>query len=590
MDQQSMRRMTAILVPLFLAATAAPLLFRTVESASDLTDYPDEVEYALGAHRLAAEGRYEIVIQGERLPPRYPPWFSTLFIAPAYLLLGSDPGVVIVPVTLLSFAGVLLACAIGWRVSGAWGGALAGLGVALLPIYWYWGRHVMTDVPCTTLLLGAALIYVRRGDTLDLRSCLGAGLLIGLAALLRPPSAACVLPFLWQLRGSRSGDSQSGSSAASALKDECAALPVRRRAALAAAILAPAGIAAAATMFYNARTFGSPFRSGYHYWCAVPYDYRPLTFSLRYLPDNLRVLEQGELGWLVPALALVVIVRMLLRAIGRIPLERLGAEMRLAQFLFFGTGPLVLFHLVYFFPEARLQLPAIVLLAILIGAAAGRLVRLPQASVLIALPAVALGVFYWRARLSEMPPVRRLLADEIRADTPPGSLIITTTDPVYLEYMINRGTSPETIDASRFWDDASHRRVLPLSRSIEYADKLLTPERIPHPDPPPAHWTDHRCAGLAAAGAREAVPWVALEQLDRLTDLVNAGVPVYLETATLAPVDESAVDLLRERFEFTDRSHYLTQLISKPASNGPRAPVDATPETDSPGRAPEQNR
>lgn len=580
MDQHSTRRLATIVVPLLLAATAATLVFRTVYSASALTDYPDEVEYALGAHRLATEGRYEIVVQGERLPPRYPPWFSALIIAPAYLVLGSDPGLAIVPVTLFAIAGVLLACAIGWQVSSAWGGALAGLGVALLPLYWYWGRHVMTDVPCTVLLLGAALIYVRRGDALDLRGRLSAGWLIGLAALLRPPSAACVLPFLWQLAKSGRGHSQTASSSAtpSVANAPGPEISFCQRVLHSLAIAAPTGAAAAATMFYNASTFGSPFRSGYHYWCAVPYDYRPLAFSLRYVRNNIASL-QHELSYILPALAIVLVLRLLLRALSRVTIANTPAERRLAAFLFLGIGPLVLFHLVYFFPDARLQLPAVVLLAVLTGAAAGHLVRLPHSWLVAAMTTVLVSVFFWRARLYEFPPVRRMLADEIRDKTPQGSVIVSATDPVYLEYMVNRETSPETIDATRFWEDASHRRVLPLSRGIEYADKLLTPVRIPRPDPPPAHWTDHHCAGLAAGGAREAVPWVALEQLDRLVEIARAGAPVYLETATLTAADKGAVDLLRQRFDFTSRSEYLTQLVPKPQASGRQEPAGMSRET-----------
>src|SRR5262249_17595281 len=43
-----------------------------------------------------------------------------------------------------------------------------------------------------------------------------------------------------------------------------------------------------ATIGYNEATFGDPLRNGYHFWVAVPYDIPRLTFSLRYVPENLR--------------------------------------------------------------------------------------------------------------------------------------------------------------------------------------------------------------------------------------------------------------------------------------------------------------
>lgn len=556
-------RWATICVPLLVAATASILLVRTPYSASALTDYPDEVEYALGAHRLVNEGRYEIVLQGQHLPPRYPPWFSALFVAPAYLVFGSDPGVAIFPMTALAIGGVVLATAIGAQVSGPWGGALAGLGVGLLPIYWYWGRHVMTDVPCTALILGASLIHLRHGALPDWKSCLAGGVLIGLAALLRPPSAACVLPFLWQIWfAPRESIPAAGAGLARDSEQTVqTGAALRNQLAHTALILTPTGVAAAATMFYNARTFGSPFRSGYHFWCSVPYDYRPLTFSLRYLRRNVLILQEGEVPWIVGALAAVMTARLAVRYLSRFKIPAAPHEWRLVQFLFLGTGPLVLFHLVYFFPEARLQLPAIVLLVILTGAAAGPLLRLPLPLLLIALPALLFGVSFWRLRNTEFPPLRRLIVDEIRQQTAPGAVIICATDPVYLEYMINRGFTPPDISAEDFWNDTTHRRVLPLSRGIDYADKLLTPVRIPHPNPAPAHWTEHRCAGLVAAGVRDAVPWVAQEQIDRLSDLIAGGVPVYLETATLTASDGPVIDEFRKRFDLTVRSAYLTELL-----------------------------
>jgi hypothetical protein len=81
------------LVFLFLnLAIAFTILFRTAYNASDLEIVPDSVEYTVAASRLVTDQSYTIVIDGQSWPPRYPPWFSMLVIAPAYLLFGDEPG------------------------------------------------------------------------------------------------------------------------------------------------------------------------------------------------------------------------------------------------------------------------------------------------------------------------------------------------------------------------------------------------------------------------------------------------------------------------------------------------------------------
>jgi len=80
-------------------AIAFIILFRTAYNASDLEIVPDSVEYTVTASRLVTDQSYTIVMDGQSWPPRYPPWFSMLVIAPAYLLLGDEPGNAVFPLT-----------------------------------------------------------------------------------------------------------------------------------------------------------------------------------------------------------------------------------------------------------------------------------------------------------------------------------------------------------------------------------------------------------------------------------------------------------------------------------------------------------
>jgi hypothetical protein len=71
------------------------------EFASRLLIVPDSTEYVLGAHRFAETGNYQILIDGQWLPPRYPPWFPLLAISPSFVLFGGDLPPRVVPRTKL---------------------------------------------------------------------------------------------------------------------------------------------------------------------------------------------------------------------------------------------------------------------------------------------------------------------------------------------------------------------------------------------------------------------------------------------------------------------------------------------------------
>ena len=101
------------ILALLVMASAVVVLYRSPRSASDLATVPDSVEYAVAAHHLVTAGQYKIVVNGHDVPPRYPPWFSLFFVAPAYLLLGPEPGNAIFPVTMLGAIGILIAFCLG---------------------------------------------------------------------------------------------------------------------------------------------------------------------------------------------------------------------------------------------------------------------------------------------------------------------------------------------------------------------------------------------------------------------------------------------------------------------------------------------
>ena len=512
---------------LFLLLIALAWLYRAPSDASGLEVVPDAVEYALAPLQLVETGRYEIMLEGRPLPPRYPPWFSTVVIAPAYLLLGHEPGNAILPITLLAVAGVAFAGAIGRRITSSFsGGVFAGLALLALPTYTLWATEVMSDVPGTVLMLGACMIYFNilerpRSAGRDLF----AGLLVAMAVLFRPVFAAMMLPFFFAFWRTGKG--------------------LIKRTTI---FLFPLAIAAVVTALYNRATFGSPGRNGYHFWTPVPSDYPELTFSLHYVPTNLWVIEHTALPVILGVALLTWII--LKTTSGKVALQDSRQRiLRLLLFVVLTTGPILVFHLLYFFPTDRFYLPLLAGMAILAGSMVGlavgeRWTRLIK----VLLPALLVLAVTYRLLTPEPAPARRVAADQIRQHTPTNAIIISAIDPVYLERMAAFGSS---------------RRIVPLSRRVEYASKLLGPRRIDHPNPPPANWHDHRAPGLIRGGAPEAVRFVASEQIDSLAATCTSGTPLFLDASFVSRADIGVLGQLKERFDFLLRDPNLYELRPK---------------------------
>ncbi|HEX8491037.1 MAG TPA: glycosyltransferase family 39 protein, partial [Chthoniobacterales bacterium] len=409
---------------------AAIWLYRTPYSASNLEVLPDSVEYALAPLQLLETGRYEIIVEGRGLPPRYPPWFPVLVILPAYLLFGHEPGNAILPITVLAVGGVGLAYAIGKRISLTAGGVLAALVVLSVPAYGHWSAKVMTDVPCTTLMLGACLLYLHlRARSGAPRLYFAAGVLVAVTTLFRPVFASMLLPFLLAIVTQRKN------------------LFLRT-----GALLTPVAAAAAATFTYNAATFGSPFRTGYKFWLPAPMDYPSMVFSLSHIRANLTVI--GLIG--VPILFLAFVAAIFLARSFRPAGFAASRESYRGALLFFAltAGPILLFHIIYFFPDDRFYLPILAGLAVLTGSILGLVVgpgrETPLKVLLLVIFLVAVAV---RLVPPAATPSRRLAADQVRQHTPENAVIISGIDPVYLARLAGRGSA---------------RRIVPLSRNVEF--------------------------------------------------------------------------------------------------------------------------
>jgi hypothetical protein len=104
---------------------------------------------------------------------------------------------------------------------------------------------------------------------------------------------------------------------------------------------------------------------------------------------------------------------------------------------------------------------------------------------------------------------------------------------------------------------------VPISRSVEYAGKIISYHVIKHPVPAPKGWGDHRCAGLLNGGAMEAIPYVASERPEFIAERIKEGIPVFIDTSLVSKSDKEVVFSLSKRFEFTKKADHLFQLDMK---------------------------
>lgn len=511
------RTPAAVLLAILLLG-AAFLFYSPPRDAAELDVVPDSMELAIGGRRIAAGHGYTIVVDGREMPPRYPPWFSLVFEAPVFLV-ASDVGYGILPVTAMALVAIALAFHLGSAAAGAWGGSAAAVALASLPLLRRTAADVLTDVPCVALVLALMAIHVhlRRSDRREHAMFLLAGALGTLAFLMRPVSGAALLPLAVQALA-RPG--------------------WRRRAGSAAALALPFVLGVLAQLGWNARTFGDPLRSGFQHWCPVPYDYPDLVRSADYVAANASLIWDSKLPLLALGCAALAV------ATARAPAVRseAGASARglrvrsivaMAEFAILASLPMLAFHLQYYSFRPRYLLPVFAVLLVLSGSLAGAwLERLRRRALVLALLVALAGTAVWKAGVPDRIPRRQDAVRSILAHTPEDAIVVSAIAPAYLEELANpRGT----------------RTIVPLSRGVEYAARIVARTRVERPEPPPRNARDGRCPGLLAGGAEEAVHAVAIERIDELRAAIASGRRVFLDLTDVARsgTPEAADELAR---------------------------------------------
>jgi hypothetical protein len=115
-------------------------------------------------------------------------------------------------------------------------------------------------------------------------------------------------------------------------------------------------------------------------------------------------------------------------------------------------------------------------------------------------------------------------------------VIISAIDPVFLEQRVA---------------EHSARRIVPLSREVEYTRALFSPPSSVAKDQP---------ISTSGAPRRYIIQFVATEQIDELVKEARQGRRVFLDTTALEEDDSEAFKLVNSRFRLTRKAPALYEL------------------------------
>ncbi|MBX7145644.1 MAG: glycosyltransferase family 39 protein [Oligoflexia bacterium] len=489
-----------------LLALAVAVLVVSPHTASDLS-VSDTIEYSSAAHRLWYEGTYSLGLAGQAWPPRYPPFFSAFLVMPGYMLGGSELGNGIVLIAVLAVMGVLAAFLIGARLGGAPAGIAAGAILLLIPEYRNLSHTIWIDVPITTIALLTVLNALEFGKSLSQnRLLLSTGILIGLAVGMRSTCIILLVPFIWPLWQMRTKLRPLG------------------------LLCGPSIVTGLSTLAYNSKVFSSPWRSGYHYWVSIPYDFPGLTFSLRYLSSNIELILST--ASFVPG-ALFLFVGFGLLRHRELPQLEMSEWRKLVGWTMIFGALLALFFLPYFYCSRRFFLPfsALTVIAGVVyltsAATSERFKAWLDSALLLALALVVAGRI-----LATPQTAHRDIAEQL-AQLPKDVVIVSAMNPAYLERLVLAGTN---------------RQFVPLSREVEFASKVVAPESLAGHMQAPVDWKPHRSQAVLTAGARDVYEWTALEQPEKVADMLRAGRCVFLEARFASSAE---IEAFRQHFSLT---------------------------------------
>ena len=472
---------------LLITLAAIPRLYCPIEYVK--LGAPDTIEYALAAQNLVDRGHYTITLNGIDHPPRYPFGFSAFLIAPILTLFNDDPRYAVYASFLCGLAVLILSWWIARRFFGEWtAGACVGVLLMFPPVLKY-SREVFSDMAVTMFfLILVFLIFLWRTSPrgtpgkrlsvlLGLTIALGTSIKLSVALLLFIPIVQSAILSFTQPTSERVAIHTFW--------------PRRVLMSPASLVLYSFVIGILPLLLFNFQQFGSPFRTGYHYWCSIPYDYPRLTFSLRYLWHSYQGHDNGNLlcylfppsqnPWKHSGLLLQSVywfsVIAGMRLIYKTSLDDscdatyTSSKRSYCLILVSASSLFIIFYSCYFFHDTRFLLPAYIgllpvsiwyiqLIARISPMLAANRIAGVGILLLTCITMWTLGPKWSRpsdqypralasARIEMIQSASKLLPNNAR--------LISNLDGPFLEYYLLRGT---------------HRRYLPIDRNTEYASKF----------------------------------------------------------------------------------------------------------------------
>ena len=474
-----------LLVGIGLLLAAAFLIYLPFELGAALTIPPDSSEYSICLGNLFEHGRFGFTLNGTWYPSRYAPWFSLLCLTPAYLLSGGN--VLCSHWAILAFALILLIAV--WKM-----GKMCGLGrlsilppitLMFMPDFVFYSRVAMTEIPYAALFAVISLVFVRfvNKARVSARFCFCVGLLIAWIGLVRTSGFSLAIPFgvvvlLRRTSGVVMKDSENKECSMLSLSYVCTGWNTRLL--LLSAIGLPILVALVVGMGYNWFVFGSPFRSGYNYWCAVPVDFPDLVFNSSYVIPMLKYL----LGEPVIQITLIFLCSALFFFMYVIATKNCSAHrtfLLLVGFVLSHLMVLACLYLGYYWPDTRFYLSVTVcsvpLFFVAINAFLskfGRGMRVLLTMVVFLLSVIAVSNAPTRYLNMAVGRPIWLAQSQITASVlPPKSIVVQSGDPNVLEY---------------FGFGEKELRLFPFCREFDYVTYMVAPSRINHLVKKPESW------------------------------------------------------------------------------------------------------
>ena len=500
---------------------------------------PDALENAFCADNFLQEGKFGFYLNGVLHPSRYLPWFPLLFLAPFQALTGDVYGAVYgCWAAVAGLAAVMfLSCrqtTVRPGEAGARDIALGGLaGLLTFPVLLLTSffialtGYAMTEVPYLLFCVWAMILWTRLAvrPGVDMPSLMWCAVLIALGGAVRSSAyPMLLLPYI--LIFAREKD-------------------WKRRFLLWFLAALPTALVLLASNLFNWRVFGSPFRTGYHFWCPVPYDFMTLTFHPRYAAEYLPRLVREKGFWLTAALLAVCAAWFCASRKARgeklWSLPNWTAWEASMAFSLLQSAIIFVLYIVYFFYDKRMYLPILVMVLPPAASAAAHLLHmvlkkrqtvcwiLAGAAVLLQLVAMHNLNDYHKA-IRGIPDDRAKL--EYLSSILPGNAVLLS--------MFNPAV------ADKFFQHGTDRKIIPVNRIHEYTDKIAAPRKVKVCDPPPRDAFDNLAPGLLSQpGCYLPFPYALSDNPAFFEKILkdNEQIPFYFITGTnrMVPAEIRAV-------------------------------------------------